>query len=49
MVDSVHVGLVTPRWAIGGRKNNGMLGDQHSSSHKFDFCFNFNLFAAKAG
>ena len=23
MVDSVHVGLVTPRWAIGGKKNNG--------------------------
>ena len=47
MVDSVHVGLVTPRWAIGGNKNNGVLGDQHFSSHKFPFCFNF--VAVRAG
>ena len=29
LVDSVHVGLVTPRWAIGGSNNNGMLGAKH--------------------
>ena len=33
MVDSVHVCMVTPRWAIGGSKDNGVLGDQHFSSH----------------
>ena len=33
MVDSVHVGLVTPRWAIGGSKNNGILGAQHSATN----------------
>ena len=49
LVDSVHVVLVTQRWVIGGRMDNGMLGAQHFTNHKFASGFNFNLIAVKAG
>ena len=42
-MESVHIGLVTPRWAIGGSKDNGKLPAQHISCHKFAFSLNFIL------
>ena len=46
---TVHVVLVTPRRAIGGSKDNGKLGAQRISGHKFAFSFNFNLTAVNTG